>query len=148
MGRKSLSDKPLTPAEKQRRYRERLRSQGKKFVSIVVDASQPDPNQTNLVKDDLVFQNEMLVLKNERLVVENDHLKESLDFSEKFESVWQGIAESFRDELFLEISLNTTQNSRVSVLVDQWRNNPKVNLYANSNKNLLTFIQQLEEILK
>jgi len=92
MGRKSLSDKPLTPAEKQRRYRERLRSQGKKFVSIVVDASQPDPNQLSLVSDSRILD--------------------------------------------------------ISQLLEQWRNNPKVNLYANSNKNLLTFIQQLEEILK
>jgi len=92
MGRKSLSNKPLTSAEKQRRYRERLKSQGKKFVSIIVDASQPDPNQMSLVSD-------------------------------------------FRID-------------SISQLLEQWRNNPKVNLYANMNKNLLTFIQQLEEILK
>jgi len=93
MGRKSLSDKPLTPAEKQRRYRERLRSQGKKFVSIVVDASQPDPNQTDLV-------------------VKNDDPKIQL----------------------------------IKQAIDAARDNPK--FYKVSNKDLVAFVQQLEEILK
>jgi hypothetical protein len=35
----------------------------------------------------------------------------------------------------------------VSSILEQWRNNPKVNLYANMNKNLLTLIQQLEGVL-
>lgn len=92
-GRKSVGDKPLTSAEKMRRYRERLKSEGKKTVTIIVSTSQPDPNQTSLVSN-------------------SDPRIES-----------------------------------ISQLIEQWRNNPKVNLYANSNKNLLTFIQQIEEVL-
>ncbi len=93
-GRKSVGDKPLTPAEKMRRYRERLAAQGKKTVTMIVDSSQPDPNQTNLVSN-------------------SDPRVES-----------------------------------ISQLIQQWRNNPKVNLYANMNKNLLAFIQQIEETLE
>lgn len=36
---------------------------------------------------------------------------------------------------------------KVFRVIEGFRNNPKINLYANSNKNLLAFIQQLEEVL-
>lgn len=91
MPRKSVGEKPLTPAEKMRRYRERLALQGKKTVTTIVDISAPASNQTDLVQ--------------------------------------------------------SIELEKISGLVEQWRLNPRINLYTIGNKNLLALIQQIEEIL-
>lgn len=162
----------LTPEEKKERrlqqqatymrsYRERLAAQGKKTVTMIVDSSQPDPNQTNLVSD----LNQVSLVSDQQESKKISELNQRISELEKdreldrkctttfiwLRKYWRDLFFSLEKEFFVLFSVhesNIARFEKISGLIEQWRNNPKVNLYANSNKNLLTFIQQLEEVLE